>query len=108
MRGTAKRWISWVLVLTPLVGVAVASDLRLVEAVKNHKKDAVAELLRQRADMNSTQGDGSTALHWAAHWDEIDTADLLIRAGANVKRRDGPGSNAALLSLRKWKRDHGR
>ena len=26
-----------------------------------------------------------TALHWAAHWDDLDTAKLLLRAGANAK-----------------------
>ncbi len=28
--------------------------------------------------------DGATALLWAAHWNDLETADLLIRAGANV------------------------
>ncbi len=30
------------------------------------------------------QPDGATALHWAAHWDDLDTAALLLRAGADV------------------------
>ena len=28
--------------------------------------------------------DGTTALHWAAHWNDVATVDALIRAGANV------------------------
>ena len=34
--------------------------------------------------MNATQGDGATALHWAVYWDDHKTAELLIRAGADV------------------------
>ena len=35
--------------------------------------------------------DGATAIHWAVYNDDLETADLLIRAGANVKiaNRDG-------------------
>jgi hypothetical protein len=34
------------------------------------------------------EADGSTALHWASLWDDLELADRLIRAGAdvNVKR----------------------
>ncbi|MBI3471384.1 MAG: ankyrin repeat domain-containing protein, partial [Candidatus Solibacter usitatus] len=31
------------------------------------------------------QADGTTALHWAAHQEDLETAELLVRAGANVK-----------------------
>ena len=34
--------------------------------------------------MNVRAHDGTTALLWAAHWNDLDTADLLIRAGADV------------------------
>ena len=39
-------------------------------------------LLKQRVDVNAPQGDGTTALHWAAHVNDLTIADLLIRAGA--------------------------
>ena len=74
--------------MVPLLSVisfaASTGDLNLPEAVKNQDKDAVRALLKQHADVNARQGDGTTALHWAAHWDDLDTADLLIRAGAKV------------------------
>jgi len=35
--------------------------------------------------VKSPQADGSTALHWAAHWDNLDAVDALIRAGADPK-----------------------
>ena len=42
-------------------------------------------LLKQRADVNAAEADGTTALHWAVRADDLETAQLLIRAGANVK-----------------------
>ncbi len=73
------------------VAVAVsgltAADVRLIEAVKNRDVESVRALLngrRPRLDVNATQGDGATALHWAAHRDDVAIADLLIRAGARA------------------------
>src|SRR6185503_14623836 len=37
-----------------------------------------------RPDVNVRAEDGSTALLWAAHWNLLETADLLIRAGADA------------------------
>src|SRR6478752_7376602 len=37
------------------------------------------------ADVNAPLADGSTALHWAAHWDDVAAADALIKAGANPR-----------------------
>ncbi|MET0212589.1 MAG: ankyrin repeat domain-containing protein [Vicinamibacterales bacterium] len=38
-------------------------------------------------DLNAAERDGPTALHWAANWDDLDTASLLVRAGAGTGRR---------------------
>ena len=45
----------------------------------------VRALLKQRVDVNAPQVDGMTALHWAAYQDDLEIAELLVRAGANVK-----------------------
>jgi ankyrin repeat protein len=42
-------------------------------------------------DVNAPQDDGATALHWAAHWDDLAMADLLIQAGANASAADDLG-----------------
>ena len=42
-------------------------------------------LLKQAADVNAAQGDGMTALHWAAMNGDVELAQMLIVAGANVK-----------------------
>lgn len=56
----------------------------LVDAVKNHDSETVRALLKQHVDVNATEPDGTTALHWAAHWGDLATVDALLKAGANV------------------------
>ncbi len=81
--------------LAPIsVGLSFAADSRLADASENKDKQAIASLLKQRADVNAIQPDGSTALMWAAHWNALDTADLLIAAGANVNLASQYGATA--------------
>ena len=65
--------------------VAAAGDQRVVVAARAHDVAAVRTLIKQGADVNGRQADGATALHWAAHWDDGEMADLLIGAGADVR-----------------------
>ena len=78
--------------LLPLTALAApGSDLRLVEAAKAQNKEAVRSLLKQHADVNAAQGDGATALLWAAHWNDFQMADALIRADARVNAANDYG-----------------
>jgi ankyrin repeat protein len=65
--------------------LACAGDARLSEAAMRGDHSAVATLLKQGVDIDGAQGDGSTALHWAAFNDDLETTKMLIAAGANVK-----------------------
>jgi uncharacterized protein len=56
----------------------------LADAAENVDRAAVRALLNRRAGVNVPQVDGMTALHWATYHDELDMADVLVRAGANV------------------------
>src|SRR5688572_17320767 len=58
---------------------------RLVDAVKAGDRAAVRALLDQRVDVNATQADGTTALHWAVNADDAEIVRMLVRAGANAK-----------------------
>jgi ankyrin len=64
--------------------MAAAPATPLVDAVRRQDRSAVRTLLADGADVNQRQADGATALHWAAHWSDLDTAALLLRAGANA------------------------
>ncbi|MSO46169.1 MAG: ankyrin repeat domain-containing protein [Acidobacteria bacterium] len=85
------------LALPPVAGAAAGADPEIANAVRHSDTEAVRSLLQRRADVNAAQSDGATALHWAAHWNDLDTADLLIRAGAHVNVTNNYG--VAPLSL---------
>ena len=60
------------------------SDAPVAEAAARGDLEAVRRLLREGADVNAPQGDGMTALHWAAEHDDAELADVLLYAGARV------------------------
>jgi uncharacterized protein len=64
---------------------ATGGALTLVDAVKNQDRDSARALIKQHAGVNAAEPDGTTALHWAAHWNDAGLVDLLLRAGANAK-----------------------
>ena len=78
-------------VVAGTVTAAASADLALVEAAKKHDRDAVRALLLKRPDVNVAEADGTTALHWASYADDLELADLLIRAGARVNAANDLG-----------------
>ena len=72
-------------------GLIAAADVRVADAAMHEDRDALRSLIKQKIDVNAAQGDGMTALHWVAFHDDLESAKLLIAAGANVKAatRDG-------------------
>ncbi|MDX1403306.1 MAG: ankyrin repeat domain-containing protein [Woeseiaceae bacterium] len=56
----------------------------VVDAASRGDTDRVRALLRDGADVNEAQGDGMTALHWAAETGNAELAEVLIFAGINV------------------------
>lgn len=72
-----------VLVLSLISVAAGRSDV--ADAAMRGDAAAVRTLVAQKADVNATQADGATALHWAVHHGDRELVDLLVQAGANVK-----------------------
>jgi uncharacterized protein len=64
---------------------ALASNSPVADAVQNRDLSTLGTLLKQNAAVNGAQADGTTALHWAAHWNDSETVGLLLKAGANAK-----------------------
>ena len=73
------------LLLGAICHSAGAPAPEVADAVRTRNTSALQSLLKQRADVNAAQPDGTTALHWAAHWNDVETVNLLLRAGANAK-----------------------
>src|SRR5215831_5945803 len=104
----ARDTISWS-VLVLLATASLASGGELADAAMNGHRDVVRALLQKHVDVNAPQADGTTALHWAVRRDDVEMADLLIRAGARVAavNRDGAtpmqlaalNGNASMLEL---------
>ena len=57
----------------------------VADAAMNRDAAALRTLLAKRSDVNVAQADGSTALHWAVYWNDLEAVDLLLAAGANPK-----------------------
>jgi ankyrin repeat protein len=76
---------------------AAGTDTRLADAAMHGDKATVRSLLKQKVDVNVPQGDGATALHWAAFQDDDEMAQLLLDAGANVKAATREGAITPLF-----------
>ena len=68
------------------------SDRQIVDAAKDRDWATVGTLLDRGVDVDTPQGDGATALHWAAHWSDLGTLDRLIEAGSNVDAANDLGA----------------
>ena len=82
----ARQPIVWLVTaaLAACSAVFAFGPTALIQAVRQQDKPAIRALLQQGVDVNAAQSDGATALHWAAYLDDVETADLLIRAGARL------------------------
>jgi ankyrin repeat protein len=82
-----------------VLGVAVAaqSAAPVADAAMEGDRPAVRTLLQQGRDVNAAQGDGMTALHWAAMKNDAELAQMLVYAGANVRATTRLGANTPLV-----------
>src|SRR5437764_5140380 len=83
------------LALTALLHAAASAPV--ADAAMEGNRDGVKTLLKQAADVNAAQGDGMTALHWAAMKNDADLVQTLLFAGANPKATTRMGAYTPLL-----------
>ena len=81
------RFGAWGLALVLLTSLskAFAADAPLADAAERADRAGVRALVEHHTDVNQTQVDGMTALHWAAYHDDLETAKYLMQSKANVK-----------------------
>jgi ankyrin len=77
--------------ITALV-LLLAAGPSLVEAVKSGDRAAALAVLARGGDVNAPEPDGTTALHWAAHQNDLELVDRLLRAGANATAKNEYGA----------------
>ena len=76
---------------------AASDDSRVADAAMGGDAATVKTLLKQGADVNAAQGDGMTALHWAARQGDVELGQMLVYAGANVRAVTRIGGFTPLL-----------
>ena len=91
----------WMAALVAAAGLAAAAsatpDWRMPRWIVTLAQSSLAAEAACRCQ-RSRRPDGTTALHWAARWDDLEMADLLIRAGANVKAANRFGATPLSLA----------
>jgi uncharacterized protein len=95
LRRNLMRGATGALVLSALLYAAPKTPV--ADAAMQGNKDEVRELLKQAADVNAAQGDGMTALHWAAMKADADLVQTLLYAGANVRATTRIGAYTPLI-----------
>jgi ankyrin repeat protein len=97
MKDRSARFITAAIVATTIAVVQGAPETAAVAtAAQARDVAAVRSLLKTGADVNAAQGDGMTALHWAATHGDAELTRMLLYAGANVRALSRLGGYAPL------------
>lgn len=81
-----RRFRGWAAVaVLAVLGSTGAPDAPVADAAERGDLDSVRALLREGADVNASQGDGMSALHWSAMNDDRSMIEVLVYAGATLE-----------------------
>jgi len=72
------------IVVSLAVTAGAAGPSSISDAAMRGDRASVLALIKQGADVNTPQGDGVTALHWASRASDVDLVKALVAAGAHV------------------------
>jgi ankyrin repeat protein len=79
--------------------LSARAESPLADAVQKQDRAAIQSLLK-KPEVNSTQIDGSTPLHWAAQLEDIVTTKALLKLGADPKATNRYGIAPITLAAR--------
>ena len=96
------------IVLAATMSPVWAAEATLATAVQKMDRAAIRQLIDKRADVNTPQVDGTTALHWAAYHDDLELANRLLSAGASVQAANRYGVTPLVTCLHERQRRDGR
>jgi len=77
-------------------GAGHRAEAPVADAAMRRDSSRLRDLLRQGADVNAAQGDGMTALHWAALHGDSAQARMLVHAGARLEAATRNGNYTPL------------
>jgi uncharacterized protein len=86
-RVSHRRWVIPAMCVAVLVAAApppAPSNSPVADAAMRGDRAALKQLVSQGIDVNVAQGDGMTALHWAAMRGDVDAIGMLVTAGGRV------------------------
>ena len=93
-----RRLISLSALIALVLAVTIhAAAAPVADAAMAKDRETVKTLLKNGADVNAAQGDGMTALHWAARNGDAELTQMLLFAGANVKATTRLGGYTPLM-----------
>jgi ankyrin repeat protein len=75
---------AWALAATLVLWAGPPPEAPVADAAMRGDVERVRTLLSEGADVNAAQGDGMTALHWAAEHGDETLADVVLDAGADA------------------------
>jgi ankyrin repeat protein len=91
----AGLYLSLVVLMTTVAG---GQTPNLREAARAGNVQAVRALLQKRVDVNVSDADGTTALHWAVRGNNVDIVNALLRARANTNAANSYGMTPLILA----------
>jgi ankyrin repeat protein len=97
------RLVPLAVVCAMLTGASITSAQHVspvIDATRESDHGTLEALVDSGADLDGAQGDGATAMHWAAHRNDLRAATLLIEGGAAVNVENDLGVTPLWLAAR--------
>jgi ankyrin repeat protein len=98
LEGAARRTLLAVVLGACMSGAAGAERGELLAAAKSGLAAEVRRLAGEGADPNEADADGTSALQWAAHRGDLESAAALLAAGAAADAANRYGVRASYLA----------
>jgi ankyrin repeat protein len=94
----------WLACLSLGVGACMSSALQaqesLADLIQQGRREAAIAAIRDGVDVNATQGDGTSALHWAVYKVDGELVDMLLSRGASPDVFNRYGSSPLVEAIK--------
>jgi uncharacterized protein len=93
-----KTLLLTLIALLLATGMFAAVPSEVADAAMHGDRASVRALIDKKADVNTAQVDGTTALHWAIRSDDLEMTEMLLKAGARASAANQAGATPMLLA----------